>query len=77
MLSIFISHDWNQSHLYQRLTALLDAELGRKGWRNLSIPDDEALELRGYDRFGIENSLDRLEDEIVRLEAGLHRPGLR
>ena len=56
MLSVFISHDWNQRSLYEHLRAMLDIELATHGWLNLSIPQDEALQLRGYDRLGIEAS---------------------
>jgi hypothetical protein len=76
MPSIFISHDWNESVLYDQLTALLELRFGNMGWTNLSVPKGEAIQLVGYDRSGIENSLDRLEDEIIRVQAALRRPGL-
>ena len=51
-----------------------DTELGKDSWIDLSIPRSEALALRRANRE--EDELDRLEDELVRVQAALGKPGL-
>lgn len=74
MVSIFVSHAWSESRVYENFAALLDNELGKDSWINLSIPRSQALDLRGPSH--LEGELDRLEDELVRVQAALSRPGV-
>ncbi len=76
MLSIFISHDWNESEKYNNFEKLLNSVLGVDAWNNLSIPRSQAIELRGWENAQLEASLDHFEEKIIHLQAALQDPGL-
>jgi hypothetical protein len=76
MVTIFISHDWNRSELYERFKSFLDRELGPGGWTDVSIPQSKAIELQGFDASNLERSLDEIEDRIVYTAACLADPNV-
>src|SRR5439155_1601258 len=76
VVSIFISHAWSESAVYERSVDLIDESLGRGKWRNVSIPSSEAIDLCKSIPWSLEAECDRLEDELIRIEAELRRPNL-
>jgi len=76
MIGIFVSHSWGEDAIYQRFVAMLDEVIGNDGWNNLSIPWSAPLDILSPREWYLEEKLQRLEDQLIRVEAELRNPDL-
>ncbi len=74
MNTIFISHSWEESDIYDDFVALLNQVLGPDTWINSSVPRKEAIDLSKVQNEADE--LQRIEDEIERIRAQIRISGL-
>ena len=74
MISIFISHSWAESESYFEFVSLLNDVLGKESWKNISIPQNEAIKLSEYENNRSE--IESINDQILSLKAKLRLPDL-